>query len=145
VFEKFVRQFAIRHYHNAKVSAMKIKWDGAWDEEVEKVLPTMHTDISLDRPTRKTILDCKFYKEALTTHRDRHRLHSAHLYQLIAYLRNKSRDDGWEAVEGVLLYPAVDHHLDLEFTLLGHSVAIRSIDLDQPWPTIHERLLTVLK
>jgi 5-methylcytosine-specific restriction enzyme subunit McrC len=91
------------------------------------------------------ILDCKFYRDALVTRHNRHRLHSAHLYQLVAYLSNKSRDNGWEAVEGILLYPAVSHHLDLEFTLLGHSVAIKSIDLDQAWPKVHERLLTVLR
>jgi hypothetical protein len=28
--------------------------------------------------------------------------------------------------------------------LLGHQVAIKSIDLDQDWPTIHQRLLSVL-
>jgi 5-methylcytosine-specific restriction enzyme subunit McrC len=144
VFESFVRQFAVRHCPAAKVSAMKITWEGAWGEEVNNVLPTMLTDVTLDRPEKKTILDCKFYKEALVTRHNRHRLHSSHLYQLTAYLKNKSRDAGWETVDGVLLYPAVDHHLDLEFTLLGHGVGIKSIDLDQPWPQIHERLLNVL-
>jgi len=65
-------------------------------------------------------------------------------YQLVAYLKNKSRDAGWEDVDGILLYPAVDHHLDLTFSLLGHQVTIRSIDLDQDWPMIHQRLLSVL-
>lgn len=144
VFESFVRQFAIRHCSGAKVSAMRINWVGTWTEEVRKVLPTMLTDVSLDWPTRKTIVDCKFYKDALVTRHNRHRLHSSHLYQLTAYLTNKSHDDGWKDVEGVLLYPAVDHHVDLEFTLLNHNVVIKSIDLDQPWPIIHGRLLTVL-
>ena len=144
VFESFVRQFAKRHCSDAKVSAMKINWEGTWGDEVDKVLPAMQSDVTLDRPGRKTILDCKFYKEALVTRHNRHRLHSAHLYQLSAYLNNKSRDKGWQAVEGVLLYPAVNHDLDLDFTLLGHAVGIKSIDLDQSWPKIHERLLTIL-
>lgn len=144
VFESFVRQFAIRHCADAKVSAMKITWDGVWDDDVEQVLPTMITDVTLDRPTAKLILDCKFYKDALVTRHNRHRLHSAHLYQLVSYLANKSRDEGWENVKGTLLYPAVNHHLNLMFTLLGHGVAIRSVDLDTPWPKIHERLLSVL-
>lgn len=144
VFESFVRRFAIRHCPEARVSSKRIAWSGEWGAEVEKVLPSMLTDVTLDRPDRKTILDCKFYKNALVTRHDRHRLHSGHLYQLTAYLQNKSRDKGWESVEGVLLYPAVDHDLDLDFTLLDHRVAIKSIDLDQPWPTVHERLLSVL-
>ncbi|QDT51693.1 5-methylcytosine-specific restriction enzyme subunit McrC [Symmachiella dynata] len=144
VFESFVRQFAIRHCPDAKVSAMKINWKGAWEDEVDKVLPSMLTDVTLNRPSRKIILDCKFYRDALVTRHNRHRLHSAHLYQLTAYLNNKSRDEGWEAVEGVLLYPAVNHHLDLDFRLLDYAIGIKSIDLDQSWPKIHERLLTVL-
>lgn len=145
VFESFVREFAIRHCPNVKVSAMNITWDGEWDDEVNKVLPIMKTDVTLDRDSAKTILDCKFYKEALVTRHNRHRLHSSHLYQLTAYLQNKSREQGWEDVHGILLYPAVNHHLNLEFTLLDHRIEIRSIDLDQPWPVIHERLLSILK
>lgn len=144
VFESFVRRFATRHCPDAKVSAMTIRWDGAWGNEVERVLPRMLTDVTLNRATRKTIVDCKFYKEALATRHNRHRLHSAHLYQLTAYLANKSRDDGWGSVEGLLLYPAVNHHLDLDFTLLGHKIGIKSIDLDQPWRHIHDRLLAIL-
>lgn len=144
VFEAFVRRFAIRHCPDARVSAMAINWDGSWGDAVEQVLPRMLTDVTLERPAQKSILDCKFYKEALVTRHNRHRLHSTHLYQLTAYLSNKSRDPGWESVAGVLLYPAVNHHLDLDFTLLGHAIGIKSIDLDRPWPIIHERLLTVL-
>ena len=144
LFESFVRQFAVRHCPDAKVSAMKITWDGHWNDEVNAVLPTMFTDVTLNRPNRKTILDCKFYKDALFTRLNRQRLHSSHLYQLTAYLKNKAADVGWESVDGILLYPAVDHHLDLSFSLLGHQIAIKSIDLDQDWPTIHQRLLSVL-
>lgn len=144
IFESFVRQFAIRHCTGVKVSAMRISWDGEWDDEVAKVLPTMITDVTLNRPLRKTILDCKFYRDALVTRHDRHRLHASHLYQLTAYLQNKSRDAGWESVNGILLYPAVNHHLQLKFKLLGHGVEIHSVDLDQPWPIIHGRLLEIL-
>jgi 5-methylcytosine-specific restriction enzyme subunit McrC len=126
------------------VMAMKIKWDGDWTDEVEEYLPSMRTDVTLVRANRKTILDCKFYKEALTTRHGRHRLHSSHLYQLMAYLRNKSTDDGWQSVDGILLYPAVKHRLDLEFSLWNHKVAIRSIDLDQEWKEIHIRILEIL-
>jgi len=144
IFESFVRQFATKHCPEARVSAMKIAWDGEWNDEVNAVLPSMLTDVTLDRPNRKTILDCKFYKEALVTRHNRHRLHSSHLYQLTAYLKNKSFDEGWGKVDGILLYPAVNHHLDLTFSLLSHNIAIRSIDLDQDWPLIHQRLIDVL-
>ena len=147
VFETFVRQFAIRHCPDAKVSAMKIKWigNGVDAEEVKKVLPWMITDVTLDRPDRKMILDCKFYRDALVTRNDRHRLHSSHLYQLVSYLKNKSHEEKWENVAGILLYPAVEHNTSLKFELLGHSIGIYSIDLDQSWPTIHSRLIGILR
>lgn len=144
VFEGFVRQFAIRHCPQAKVSAMKIAWKGRWDNNFDEVLPSMITDVTLERPGRKTIIDCKFYREALVTQHNRRRLHSAHLYQLTAYLSNKARECGWGDVEGMLLYPAVSHDLDLEGKLLDHIIRIKSIDLDHPWPMIHARLLAVL-
>jgi 5-methylcytosine-specific restriction enzyme subunit McrC len=144
VFESFVRRFAARHCPETKVMAMKIKWDGDWTDEVEEYLPSMRTDVTLVRADRKTILDCKFYKEALTTRHGLHRLHTSHLYQLMAYLRNKSIDDGWQSVDGILLYPAVRHRLNLEFSLWNHKVAIRSIDLDQDWQDIHERMRKIL-
>jgi 5-methylcytosine-specific restriction enzyme subunit McrC len=144
VFESFVRQFAIRHCPDAKVSAMQVRWNGTWDDEMGDVLPRMYTDVTLVRSNRKTILDCKFYKDALVSRHNRLRLHSSHLYQLTAYLNNKARDEGWDQVDGILLYPSVDHHLDLTFTLLDHQIAIQSIDLDQDWPVIHKRMLTVL-
>ncbi len=124
---------------------MPITWVGVWDNEVDQVLPRMLTDVTIEYPTLKTILDCKYYREALVTHNDRYRLHSAHLYQLTAYLQNKARQDGWKDVRGILLYPAVNHKLELEFELLGHQIEIRSIDLDQPWQAIHNQLLSIVK
>jgi 5-methylcytosine-specific restriction enzyme subunit McrC len=144
VFEAFVRRFAARHIPDARVSAMTIRWEGSWGDDVEAVLPRMLSDVTIERPARKTIVDCKFYREALVSRHGRHRLHSPHLYQLMAYLNNKSRDAGWERVAGILLYPAVDHRLDLDFELLGHPVGVKSIDLDQPWAGIHARLVGIL-
>ncbi|MEP4076975.1 5-methylcytosine restriction system specificity protein McrC [Haloferula sp.] len=145
LFESFVLNFARRHCGKANIRAMPIQWDGEWDDEAAQVLPSMITDVTLEWPERKVILDCKFYKEALVTREGRHRLHSTHLYQLNAYLQNKSRQLGWEEVEGILLYPAVKHHLDVRMELLGHRFRIVSIDLDQNWTEIERDLLGVLE
>ncbi len=144
LFEKFVLNFARRHCIGAKVYSERIGWHGEWSEEVADVLPTMLTDVSIEYQDRRTILDCKFYRDALMTRHNRHRLHAVHLYQLNAYLQNKSRIPGWERVEGVLLYPAVEHSLDLSLNLLGHSVRIVSIDLDQQWHVIEQQLRRIL-
>jgi 5-methylcytosine-specific restriction enzyme subunit McrC len=144
VFESFVLQFARKHCSGADVRSMQISWDGVWDSEVAEVLPTMKTDVTIDHPDGKTILDCKFYRQALVTRYDRKRLHSSHLYQLTAYLTNQARYPGWENVKGILLYPAVDHHLNHGFEIQGHRVDVRSIDLNLPWHDIHEKLLEIV-
>lgn len=144
LFEDFVRNFARRHCVGADVRAMPIDWHGEWDEEAGQVLPRMFTDVTIEWPSRKVILDCKFYKDALVTRNDRHRLHSSHLYQLNAYLQNKAEHAGWEAVEGILLYPAVNHRTSVRMTLLGFRMRVVSIDLDRSWQEIHRDLHSLL-
>lgn len=145
LFEKFVFNFAKMHLKNTKVSSERMQWDDATtDENVLSVLPTMLTDVTLESANRRTILDCKFYKEALVARKEKLRFHSAHLYQLNAYLQNKAKQSGWEQVSGILLYPAVDHHCDYRFRLLGHNAQVRSVDLDKPWIEIEAQLNGIL-
>lgn len=145
LFESFVRNFAIAHFPDSTVSAMTIRWDGEWDEAADEILPVMITDVTIEHPDSKLILDCKFYCEALVTRYDRKRLHSSHLYQLTAYLRNQAADLNWREAKGVLLYPAVNHRLDSSFMLNGHPVRVVSIDLDRPWREIHSDLFEICR
>lgn len=146
IFESFVWQFAKKHCQDALVTAMTICWvgNGLDNQDVIDLLPVMKTDVTLDRGDRKTILECKFYKEALATSHGQKRLRSAHLYQLVSYLKNKSQEEGWESVKGILLYPAVQGRLSLKFELLGHPIEVHSIDLDKPWQEIHHQMLTII-
>lgn len=144
LFENFVLNFARRHCQGANVRAMAIDWHGTWGADAEEVLPKMITDVTIEWPHRKIILDCKFYKEALVTREDRLRLHSSHLYQLNAYLQNKARRAGWDDVEGILLYPAVKHHVDVSMILLDHAIRVVSVDLDQAWQEIHRQILGIV-
>ena len=144
LFERFVLNFSRRHFPDASIRAMQIDWVGDWDEVAAQVLPRMITDVTVEWPDRKIILDCKFYRDALVTREGRHRLHSGHLYQLNAYLQNKANEPGWENTEGILLYPAVDHHLDVRMTLLGHPLRVVSIDLDRQWQDIEAGLISII-
>jgi len=142
LFEKFVKAFASRHCPGAKVGAPQIALDGHGHcDSSRAVLPWMHTDLTVEWPGRRLILDCKFYAEALATSYDKEVLHSGNLYQMIAYLKNQAAVPGWEQAEGILLYPAVDHALDYRYTLLGHHVRIASVDLNLPWRAIHAGLV----
>jgi 5-methylcytosine-specific restriction enzyme subunit McrC len=141
LFEEFVQNFAAWHIPSAKVRGqMRILWDGCWDEDANDVLPVMFSDVVVELRERRLLIDCKFYREALVTRHNRLRLHSAHLYQIVSYLRNQSAVEGWGDVEGLLLYPAVGHHLDFRYVLNGHPVRVASVDLDRPWQEIHEAM-----
>ena len=101
----------------------------------------MITDVTVAWPDRKLILDCKYYQEALVSRYDAMRFRSGNLYQLNAYLTNKSVEPGWENVEGMLLYPSNGYHFDHVFTLHGcHQIRVATVDLQQPWPEIEDGL-----
>ena len=145
IFEKFVRNFARRHCEDAKVGVSHIKWHGEWDDEFDSLLPTMKTDVTLERSDRTTILDCKYYKEALVASFEKARVRSEHLYQLNAYLQNSSIREPAKVFDGVLLYPSVNtHKLHATFKLLGNNVNVETINLDQPWQVIESELKVIL-
>ncbi len=143
VFEDFVRNFATRHLPQATVSAMHIGWRASDPGEgTFTMLPRMITDVTVSWPGRKLILDCKYYQEALVSRYDALRFRSGNLYQLNAYLTNKAVEPGWENVEGMLLYPSNGYHFDHVFTLHGcHQIRVSTVNLQQPWPVIEEKLL----
>jgi 5-methylcytosine-specific restriction enzyme subunit McrC len=143
VFESFVRNFARRHLVEANVSAMQINWCASkLGVETLALLPQMNTDVTVAWSNRKLILDCKYYQEALVTRYDALKFRSNSLYQLHAYLTNKSVEQGWENVEGILLYPSNGYHLDHSFVLHNrHRIRVSTIDLMQEWPAIEKELI----
>lgn len=144
LFEQFVRNFYRLEQRQFRVSSETIAWQAAADTpEALALLPTMITDTSLESPTRKIILDTKYYAAALKRHHDQARLISPHLYQLYAYLQNQPAQPG-QALEGILLYPAAAQAVDLRYTLGGHPVRVVTIDLNQPWEGIAADLLTLV-
>ena len=105
----------------------------------------METDVSLYSPERQIIIDCKFYKNAFSERQGVERFRRDHLFQLFAYLENAGHSKGWEAVEGVLLYPAVGEGFSHTVVLNGHRLGLRSINLDQDWQEVESRLMRVLE
>src|SRR5215218_5191375 len=78
------------------------------------------------------VLDAKYHREALQTHRGKRTVRSTHLYQISSYLNNLQANEG-RAVEGLLLYPTVDTSFDFNYSLNGNRIALRTIDLARPW------------
>ena len=143
LFENFVRNFYRRELKGYKVTRENIKWDV--DEGFNDYLPLMQTDISIESNLKKIIIDTKFYKEAFTYHMNSKKLHSNNLYQLFAYLKNIEVEGGLNIkAEGMLLYPMIDQQIDYDYGIQGHKIKIRTVDLNQEWQTIYNRLIDIV-
>ena len=146
LFQEFVRNFYRLEQSQFRVIGGGIKWYGeAASNQARELLPNMNTDISLESKERKIIIDTKFYKQALVTHHGKEMVRPDHLYQLFAYVKNDAMDCEPRRFEGLLLYPAVDTEpLDIKYTIHGHKLSVRSVNLNQDWREIHNDLLGLL-
>ncbi|TGD80816.1 5-methylcytosine restriction system specificity protein McrC [Hymenobacter wooponensis] len=147
LFERFVRNFYRLRQKEFAVSAEQLTWALTPDSNAANdLLPQMRTDVSLSADTRKIILDCKYYKQALKTHYDKEKLISGHLYQLYAYVQHARLQDLARPVEGLLLYPAVNSSFQHTYSLNGtpHHLRVATLNLNQPWQQVENDLLALL-
>ncbi len=147
LFEHFVRKFYKRELNDYTVYRENIYWS-ANENDVEsfKLLPHMQTDISIESINRKIIMDTKYYKDVFTYNMDIKKLNSSNLYQLFAYLINNESKGGVNLEsEGILLYPTVNEEVDLEYFIQGHRISIKTLNLNQEWQEIHNRLLEIIE
>ncbi len=147
LFENFVLNF-FRHelpvgWH---VSAPAFDWQLVTpNADALALVPRMETDVCFRSPGRAIILDTKFYAQALRAGAfGQTRLPSANLYQLFTYLRQRSCEPGWEQAEGVLLYPRTTRDFAAEFITHGHRIRAMTLDLAQPWQSIHAALMQIV-
>ena len=110
------------------------------------LLPVMKTDVTIEwGGSRCLVLDCKYYTRSFCLSYEKPRLHSAHLYQISAYLHHHPLRAKGAAMHGVLLYPAVDVHFLHHYDFQGHRLTVASLDLARPWEQIHHRLMEVIE
>jgi 5-methylcytosine-specific restriction enzyme subunit McrC len=103
----------------------------------------MQTDISLESRNRKIIIDTKYYQETLKQNLGAQKLVISNLYQLFAYLSNHKRAQEKET-HGILLYPKTGQELNLSYSVKGYPVRFYTVDLNQDWRSIHERLVEIV-
>jgi 5-methylcytosine-specific restriction enzyme subunit McrC len=148
LFEDFAREFYRSEQDEYQVlRERKVPWDGlaARTPADEAYIPQMSSDILLEAPHRRIILDTKFYRNPLSRRWGAEKLRSTNLYQLLTYLEN--REGSFPAGprhEGVLLYAAVDHSFRIDVTLRGFRIQARTVDLSKPFQGIRREMLEVL-
>ena len=149
VFEDFIIGFYQREQDHFAVNrhGRAIAWDDdGTDERNRQKLPSMVADVLLESPDRQIVLDAKYYKEALTG-RGEPKVQSQHLYQILAYLRNREATqprDGSKH-DGILLYPTVDVPISVDLKLEGFRIQAKSINLAQDWREIHKDMLKIIE
>ena len=147
VYESFIVEF-YRHEQNryrVNPGGRTIRWvDEGTPRHQRSNIPVMEADVILEATDRRIIIDAKYYREALKG-RSGPKLRSAHLYQLLAYLRNREATGPPGARhEGILLYPTVDVPLSVEVCLEGFRIQARSIDLAQDWRDIDKDMKALI-
>jgi 5-methylcytosine-specific restriction enzyme subunit McrC len=147
LFEAFIRNFYKNEQSEFKVGREDINWKFAAENDDDmSMLPIMSTDISLYSPTRKIIIDTKYYKEALKARYDKEKINSNNLYQLFSYLINQESelDERTLDCEGILLYPVVEKGFDFSYEFENHRIRVMSVNLNQDWYGIRKDLLEIL-
>jgi 5-methylcytosine-specific restriction enzyme subunit McrC len=146
VFQDFVYNFYRIEQREFGVSSERLDWDTTYaDHEAKALLPKMITDVCLDSPSRKIVIECKYSPEALQENWNKLSARSGHLYQLFAYLKHFEKKGGAHVhCEGLLLYPTATHTVDFVFDTQGHTVRVATLDLREQWTDIKDRLLSFL-
>jgi 5-methylcytosine-specific restriction enzyme subunit McrC len=147
LFERFVRNFYAREQsHFPTVRGRVFRWHAAeGSPDALAALPQLRTDVCLQRPDETLILDAKFYHSTLSRYYDRESVHSAHLYQMLAYCQNlRSASPSLHRVSGVIVYPTTDRELDFQYNLHKMPIRICTVNLSANWQTVHARLLELI-
>lgn len=147
LFEAFVRNFYI--IEQTKYNIVKketILWQFQQADNVSgEYLPQMETDITLENKEEKIIIDAKYYSETMSINYDKEKIRSSNLYQLFSYLINqRNNTEKNNKATGILLYPTIDEDYDLKYQYHGHKIQIRTVNLNQNWRNISERLKEII-
>jgi len=113
--------------------------------EIEKILPTMRTDVVLDHSStgRRIVIDTKFTSIVTNGWYREETLRSGYVYQIYAYLRSQvGRGDALaDCASGLLLHPAISRMVDETVVIQGHHIRFATLDLTATPADIRAQLL----
>nr|WP_299379654.1 5-methylcytosine-specific restriction endonuclease system specificity protein McrC [uncultured Halomonas sp.] len=149
LFERAVGGFydVVLRLHGWQVKCGKTM---AWQIEqktarIDKILPTMRTDIVLDHPSlgRRIVIDTKFTSIVTSGWYREETLRSGYVYQIYAYLRSQVGlgDTLADCASGLLLHPAIGQAVDETAVIQGHSIRFATVDLTASTADIRSQLL----
>ena len=130
--DEIYRDFVMRY--NTVTEQALVKWK-------DHFLPSMNTDIMIERGNRTLIIDAKYYGKTMQVSYDKRTIHSHNLYQIFSYVKNKDRDNTGN-VRGVLLYAKTDEEISpaSSYRLSGNRIDVTTLDLNTEFSIIEDRL-----
>lgn len=147
LYEKFILEYYRKEYPQVIVTASQIPW--ALDDGIATMLPVMQSDIMLTKGNKVLIIDAKYYSHTTQTQYDVHTLHSANLYQIFTYVKNKDMEFGNQphSVSGLLLYAGTDEAVqpNNSYQMSGNIIGVRTLDLDCDFAEIKTQLNNILE
>lgn len=141
LYERFVLEYFRREHPNLGAAASQIPW--ALDDGAGDMLPTMKSDISLTSGTQTLIIDTKYYGHATQSHFGVRTVHSANLYQIFTYVKNRQESFGTgHDVAGMLLYAQTDEDMQPggSYLMSGNRIEVRSLNLGGEFSEIAAQL-----
>ena len=147
LYQNFIFQYYKKHYTDLKVSSSQIPW--FLDDDKKEMLPVMQSDIYIQRDNTVLIIDAKYYKNITQVQFGKHKFHSAHLYQMFAYVKNCEYHFADEkiSVSGMLLYAKTDEFIEQNhvYQMHGNKISINSLDLSLPFEQIAIQMDEIVK
>ena len=147
LYEKFILEYYRKHHPFIAANSEQISWqldDGRCD-----MLPVMQSDIMLRKGNQVLIIDAKYYTYTMQSQYDTRKLHSANLYQIFTYVKNKEHElkDTEHRVSGLLLYARTDEEIQPNNTyfMSGNRIDVKTLDLNCDFNEITTQLDSIVK
>lgn len=149
LYEKFILEYYKQHHPELNPKSAQVKWNLTEqpDETMIQFLPTMQTDITLQKGDKTLIIDAKHCGKSLSQNYTKETLRSAHLYQIIAYVKNMDTANTGN-VSGLLLYAKTEDEVFPEsepFVIGGNRIGARTLDLNVSFDILRIQLNKILE
>lgn len=147
LYEKFILEYYRKEYPKITANASQIPWQ--LDDGIGAMLPVMQTDIMLTYKEKVLIIDAKYYTHTTQSQFDTHTLHSANLYQIFTYVKNKEIELAAQPheVSGMLLYAKTDETVlpNNTYMMSGNKISVKTLDLDCDFSEIVNQLNKIVE
>lgn len=146
LYERFVLEYYKQEHKEIKVNADKIDWNITLENSMIDFLPTMQSDITLQKGVKALIIDTKYYSRMTQQHFDKAKIHSGNMYQIFTYVKNKDVINSGN-VSGLLLYAKTDEEIvpNLNTEIGGNKFYVQALDLNTDFNSIKTHLDSLLE